>query len=337
MQDQIFASNLNENEAAKIIRTHPAYAGLEKQVGTLLKINHLSGFTYLAITSNGDFIFRFPPNIDRYELLKKEEKIQKGLSGRINLRIPDTQVYDQAYGCPVFAVHKKIPGEPLQTDLYDRLSAGARYRLITDLANFFNQTHRIPLSTACEWLDMQSWGESTAEVLAPIYGKLEWFDSKTATLIGLALSNVLENEQINLFNETVEAFEGLDTDAHDLVFGHGDLHGYNMAIEQDEFGPKLTGVFDFGGAGILDVHEDFFRLGLISEDLLERVVYIYQNFSNQKRILNRRRLAIYYRAFLFYLMAEQVDKDLRPLLDLLSKHINYYAASYGELREEWNM
>ena len=332
MQDQIFASNLNELEVARIIRTYPASAGLESQVGLLIKITHVSGLTYQAMTSNGDFIFRFPPNIQRYELLKREEKIQKGLTGRVNLRIPDTHVYDQANGCPIFAVHKRIAGEPLVSGLYEHLSPGARYRLITDLANFFYQTHRVPLSLACEWLDQQSWGESTAEVLAPLYGKLEWFDAKTVSLIGQALSCVLESEQINLFNETVEAFEGLDSDAHNLVFGHGDLHGYNMAIEADELGPKLTGVFDFGCAGILDVHEDFFRLSLISEDLLERVIYIYQNFSRQQRILNRRRLAIYYRAFLFYLMAEQVERDLKPLLELLSKHVNYYTASYGELR-----
>jgi hypothetical protein len=104
-----------------------------------------------------------------------------------------------------------------------------------------------------------------------------------------------------------------------------------MAIVTDEFGPKLSGVFDFGYAGILDVHEDFFRLSLISEDLLERVIHIYQNFSNQKRILNRPRLAIYYRAFLFYLMAEQVGGDLQPLLNLLSKHVDYYEHAYGKL------
>jgi len=332
MQDQIFASNLNEIEVAKIIRSYPEYGGLEGQIGTLYKINQVKGFTFHGAASNGDFIFRFPPNIERYELLKKEEKIQKGLTGRVTLKIPDTRVYDQAYGCPVFTVHRKIAGVPLDSGMYDHLSQGARYRLITDLANFFYQTHRVPLHLACEWLDLQTWGESTAEVLAPLYGKLEWFDSQTVTFIGQALSNVLEFEQINLFNQTVEAFAGLDTNPHDLVFGHGDLHGYNMAIETDESGPKLTGVFDFGNAGILDVHEDFFRLSLISEDLLERVIYIYQNFSRQQRILNRRRLAIYYRAFLFYLMAGQAKKDLRPLLNLLLKHVDYYTAAYGELR-----
>ncbi len=331
MQDLLFASHLNENEAARIIHAYPEYGGLEGQIGKLVKINQVSGFTYQAAASKGDFIFRFPPNIDRYDLLKKEEKIQKELASWVTLKIPDTRVYDQAYGSPVFAVHKKIAGEPLEAGMYEHLSPGVRYRLITDLANFFYQTHKVPLTTACEWLDLQSWGESTAEVLAPLYGKLEWFDAKTVTFIGQALANTLEKEQINLFNETVVAFDGLDTDTHDLVFGHGGLHGYNMAIETDELGPKLTGVFDFGSAGILDVHEDFFRLSLISEDLLERVVYIYQNFSHQQRILNRRRLAIYYRAFLFYLMAEHAEGNLKPLMDLLSKHVEYYAASYGDL------
>jgi aminoglycoside phosphotransferase (APT) family kinase protein len=332
MQDQIFAGNLNENEVTRIIRTYPAYGGLDGQIGTLFKINFSSGSTYQALTSNGDFIFRFPPNVTQYNRLKKEERIQKGLSGLINLRIPDTRVYDEAYGCPIFAVHSRIPGEPLESSLFDRLSPGERYRLITDLANFFYQTHRIPLPLACEWLGMQSWGESTAEVLAPIYGKPGWFEPKKVTVIGQVLSSVLENEQINLFNETVECFEGLDTDPHDLVFGHGDLHGYNMAIEADESGLKLAGVFDFGRASILDLHEDFFRLSLISEDLLERVIVIYQNFSNQQRILDRRRLAIYYRAFLFYLMAELAEGDLQPLSDLLAKHVDHYTASYGELR-----
>jgi len=331
MQDLAFAINLNENEVARILRTYPAYGGLEGQVGTLLKVIPLDDFTFHAITSNGDFIVRYPPDIKKYCLLKKEEKVQKGLSGRLNLRIPETCVYDEVYGFPVFSVHTMIPGEPLDTNLYEHLSSGDRYRLITELAYFFDQTHRIPLSLACEWLDIQDWGEGTAEVLAPIYGKPGWFESRTITSLGMALSNVLDDNQIKLFNETVSLFEELEADSHYLVFGHGDLHGYNMAIVTDEFGPKLCGVFDFGNAGILDVHEDFFRLSLISEDLLERVIFIYQNFSNQKRILNRQRLAIYYRAFLFYLMAEQVGGDLKPLLNLLSKHVDYYEHAYGKL------
>jgi aminoglycoside phosphotransferase (APT) family kinase protein len=333
MQDIIFAYNLDEHEVAKIIRTYPAYGGLESQIGTLLNVNSLDDeSTYQAITSQGNFVIRFPHNLKDYALLKKEEKVQIGFRSWVNLKIPETRVYDEVYGCPVFAVHALIPGEPLDSKLYESMSPGARYRLITDLANFFNQSHRVPLTLACEWLNIKSWGESTAEALAPMYGKPAWFEPKAVTLIGLALSTVLEVNQINLFNETVVLFEGLDTDAHNLVFGHGDLHGYNMAMETDELGPKLSGVFDLGCTGILDAHEDFFRLSLISEDLLERVIYIYQNFSNPKRLLNRQRLAIYYRAFLFYLMAEQVEGNLQPLVDLLAKHVEYYHRSYGELR-----
>jgi hypothetical protein len=332
MLDLNFASHLDENEVSRIIRTYPAYSGLEARIGSLVEIRSINPITYQAITSIGNFIFRFPPDLHSYHLLKKEERIQKGFNNRTNLRIPETLVYDDVINFPVCAVHTMIPGKPLATSQYERLSPGARYRLITDLANFFNQAHRVPLPLACEWLEIKDWGESTAEILAPIYGKPAWFEPKAVTWIGQELSKVLDENQINLFNETVELFTELDTDPHNLVFGHGDLHGYNMAIEEDEFGPKITGVFDLGCAGILDVHEDFFRLSLISENLLERVVQIYQNFSNQKRILNRPRLAIYYRAFLFYLMAEQAEEDITPLIALLLKHVEYYENSYGKLR-----
>jgi aminoglycoside phosphotransferase (APT) family kinase protein len=332
MLDLNFASHLDDVEVTRIIRAYPAYSGLEARIGSLLEIRSINPITYQAITSNGNFIFRFPPDIQSYHLLKKEERIQKGFNNWTNLRIPETLVYDDVNNFPVFAVHTMIPGKPLAASLYERLSPGARYRMITDLANFFNQAHRVPLPLACKWLEIQDWGDNTAEILAPVYGKPAWFEPKAITSIGLALSKVLDEDQINLFNQTVELFEELDTDAHNLVFGHGDLHGYNMAIEEDEFGPKLTGVFDLGCAGILDVHEDFFRLSLISEDLLERVMHIYQNFSNQKRNLNRQRLAIYYRAFLFYLMAEQAEEDLKPLTALLLKHVEYYENSYGKLR-----
>ena len=317
---------------ARIIRTYPVYGGLEEQIGTPIEIKPVDEFTYQAVTSNGDFILRFPQDIREYGLLKKEEKVQKGYRSWVNLKIPETRVYDEVYGCPFFAVHPMIRGEPLDSALYERMSPGARYRLITDLANFFRQSHRVPITLACEWLDIKNWGEGTAEVLAPMYGKPGWFEPTAVTKIGLALSTVLDENVINLFNETAVLFEGLDCDSQNLVFGHGDLHGYNMAIETDALGPRLTGVFDLGCAGILDVHEDIFRLSLISEDLMEKVIYIYQNFTNQKRILNRRRLAIYYRAFLFYLMAEKVEGDLQPLLALLAKHVNYYDTFYGSLR-----
>ncbi len=332
MQDISFASNLDKDEVIQIIRTQPAYSGLPERIGRLLDVKAFDGVTYQAVTSNGNFIFRFPADTHGYALLKKEERIQKGLASRINLKLPDTLIYDDIYGFPAFAVHKMVPGKPLSDKLYEGLSAGARYRLITDLANFFTQTHRIPLPEACGWLEIKDWGDSSAEILAPAYGKPAWFDANNITWIGQVLSNALDRRLVNLFNETVEAFIELGADARSLVFGHGDLHGYNMAIEEDEAGPKLTGVFDLGCAGILDAHEDFFRLSLISEDLLERVMVVYQNFSNPKRILDRQRIAIYYRAFLFYLMAEQAEEDLQPLLDLFEKHLNYYEKNYGKLR-----
>lgn len=94
-----------------------------------------------------------------------------------------------------------------------------------------------------------------------------------------------------------------------------------MGIGQDDSGPRLVGVFDLGCVGILDIHEDFFRLSLISEDLLERVIARYSSLTGQDRFLDRQRIAVYHRAFLFYLIADQSGEGLEHPSRLLRLHL----------------
>ncbi|MBL7202231.1 MAG: phosphotransferase [Anaerolineae bacterium] len=221
-----------------------------------------------------------------------------------------------------------IPGQPLTTDRLERLSPQARDRLIVDLARFFHDTHSIPQGEACEWLGIRFDGERTAARLAETRGKPTWFSPDAVAEMRPALMPLLDHRQRTRFEDTVRRFEALETDPDNMVFGHGDLHGYNMALEEDSLGLKLAGVFDLGCAGILDIHEDFFRLSLISEDLLEQVIETYQGLSRRKRTLRRDRIAIYYRAFLFHLMAGKSGQGLRHLQALLGRHLAY-KASHG--------
>ena len=134
----------------------------------------------------------------------------------------------------------------------------------------------------------------------------------------------LDNTLSDLFEETVSLFEALKISPGFMVFGHGDMHGFNMAMGIEPTGNRLIGVFDLECAGILDIHEDFFRLSLVSEDLLEHVLAAYQNMSDRTCPINRDRIAIYYRAFLFYLMAEVPEENLAHLKAMLQKHLEYY-------------
>jgi aminoglycoside phosphotransferase (APT) family kinase protein len=324
MSDPIFVSDPGEAEVAEILSTSEIRRRLGERLGAGMRVTLLGGNTYKAAGSGGEFVVRFPRDEAHLSMLRKEESVQRGLRDRITVLVPDTRVIDGVDGCPVFAIHRMIQGEPLESERYDHLSPEARDRLIGDLATFFWETHAIPPETACEWLGIPFDGERAVAELASIQGKPTWFGPDQVTSMRPILAPLLDDGQAALFERTVGLFEALETDPAHMVFGHGDMHGYNMAIVEDRLGPRFAGAFDLGCTGILDVHEDFFRLSLISEDMLERVIEAYQDIPGQARTLKRDRIAIYYRAFLFYLMAEVPREALGYLKSLLQQHIAYY-------------
>jgi hypothetical protein len=253
-------------------------------------------------------------------MLQREARVQRGLRDRVTARIPDTRVIDDLEGCPPFAVHTTIPGRPLTTDNYERASPEARGVLVADLARFFCETHSVPLSLACEWLGIAFDGERTVSELVATRGKPVWFSPGAVAEMRPKLMPLLDEGERHLFEDTVGRFVALDTAPGDMVFGHGDIHGYNVAIADDGGGPRLVGAFDLGCTGILDVHEDFFRLSLVSEPMLERVLEVYQGLLPAAGSLDRERIAVYYRAFLFCLMVGKVGEQLGHLKALLHRH-----------------
>ncbi len=331
MGDGTFASDLGEADLSTVLRTPAVSSRLGEWACADVQVAFLGKRTYQVSGSQGDFIIRLAADAAHLAVLRKEESVQRGLRGRVALAIPDTRVIDDVDGCPAFAIHRLIPGQPLTSDVYARMSPAARDRLAMDLATFFQQTHCIPLALACTWLGLPCDEDDAVGRLATAYGKPVWFGPGAVAQLRVALAPVLDAGQRGLYEDTVGRFAALPAEPGNMVFGHGDMHGYNMAMGEDALGPRLAGAFDLGCAWILDVHEDLFRLSLIGEELLERVVGRYQDLTGHARPLRRDRIAIYYRAFLFYLMAEQTGDDLDHLRELLREHTKYYGARYGQL------
>ncbi len=61
------------------------------------------------------------------------------------------------------------------------------------------------------------------------------------------------------------------------VIGHFDGHGWNMAFEPGR--NVLNGIYDFADSGIGPRHQEFIYAGLISFDLMQRVVSVYEATS----------------------------------------------------------
>ena len=291
--------------------------------GAHVRVTRLGTGTYQVAGPKGDFVLRFPRDEAHLAMLKKEEALQRGLRARVTVSIPDTTVIADLDPSPAFAIHHMIPGQPLTSDCYAHMSPGVRDRLVADLAGFFRETHSVPLEVACEWLGIPFAGARTVAELTATQGKPTWFGPAAIAEMRPRLVPLLDDHQMALFEDTVRRFEALGTDSRLLVFGHGDLHGYNVAMAEDHVGPRFVGAFDLGCAGILDIHEDFFRLSLVSEDLLERVIEAYQRLPGQARALRRDRIAIYYRAFLFCLMTELPGETLGHMRALLQSHMEY--------------
>lgn len=302
---------------------------LVARIGQAAQVTHLGGTAFQVTGAGGAFVLRFPQTPGQLAMLEKEARVGRGLRGRLTARIPDTTVIDDLDGCPVLAIHAMLPGQPLTTEVYEDMSAQARDRFLDDLATFFCQTHRIALSTACKWLGIPFHGPGTIEELALRQGKPIWFNADAVADMRRPLASRLDEREKTLFEDTVRHFEALPVDPTWMVFGHGDMHGRNMALQEDDLGLKFAGAFDLGCTSILDIHEDFFRLSFIGEGLVDRILERYRHLCNPDRSLDRRRIAIYYRAFLFYLMADESSERLAHLSRLLRDHVTCYDATYG--------
>jgi aminoglycoside phosphotransferase (APT) family kinase protein len=159
----------------------------------------------------------------------------------VSLQIPDTRVFE-IDDLPTFAIHHIIPGKPLTSEMYEHLSAEARNRLVTNLAQFFTDMHAIPLTIASEWLGYpEDYEKQTKQ-----FGKPGWFGGEASLVIRASLAPVLKPQEMEWLEEVIALFDALPAESDYMVFGHGDLHGYNMAIGEDALGPKMVGVFDLG-------------------------------------------------------------------------------------------
>jgi len=328
MNAPIHFPHLSEAEMLRLISSPEVSSRLANPPGDDIQVKALSDRkgTFAVKGSRGDFIVRLAGDEARLAALRKEASLQMGLRKWVAVRIPDTQVIDGLEGAPAFAIHRLIPGEPLTSSYLAHLLPEEYQRLVQDLMHFFNATHSIPLEQACEWLDIPFIVEETIDQLALAYGKPTWFSPQAVAEMRPILKPRLDDTLRSQFEETVSLFEALQTSTDLMVFGHGDMHGFNMAMGTDPRGASLIGVFDLGCAWILDIHEDFFRLSLVSEDLLERVLAVYRNLPGRACPIYRDRIAIYYRAFLFYLMAEVPEENLAHLKAMLHKHLEYYGS-----------
>ena len=258
-------------------------------------------------SESGISVVRFPLDCGQASALQKEANITSHVQELVKIELPDISFFPQNEHRPALAVHRWIDGEPLTTEMYDALAETSKETLSDDIAGFLSTLHAVDLLEAARWCGITE--SDLAEQDPSAFGQPKWFDLNMRERVSQMVASSRDERVSSIAEQTLAEFERVAVTREQLVFAHGDVHGYNLAMRHAGGTYRLVGIFDFAIAGILDVHEDFFRLFFVSSDLVERVVRSYASKSGATGLpaLQMLRIDSYWRAFLLYLMVEHLE------------------------------
>ena len=213
---------------------------------------------------NEAFIFRFPKYAEGIEQLATEVAILKGIRDYVTLPIPHitfehlaTRTVGQA-----FVGYRLLVGEPLSRETFsaiqdERILEGLAHQL----AQFLRELHHVPVETA---IAPRLPVSDTYQEWSASYGRIR---EKCFPLMRLDAQKAVTRH--------FETFLG--NPAHFLakpVLKHGDFGTTNILVDLP--GQVISGILDFGGAGLGDPAYDF--AGILSsygEVFLRRCVTTY--------------------------------------------------------------
>jgi len=228
------------------------------------------GWHSVAIDADNRLIFKFPKNEKAKQALKKEVALLAVIQPRIKMRVPDMQLHQEDKEALFFSIHKKIPGEALETKNYDALPENAKNKLAKKMAQFYLQLHCLNPE------ELQAAGADTIEA---------WHTSEDIIKNAIPLLN---NELQSIAKVIVHQFNALPPDPYGTTYGFFEGHGWNMAFDHQR--GILNGIYDFADSGFGALHQEFIYSNFISPDLTERIIKEYERRS--KRTIDRKRINI---------------------------------------------
>ncbi len=217
------------------------------------------GWENAAVFVDDRWVFRFPGHAGSEAALEREAGLLGRLRPAVSLAVPDLAL---VRGPRPFSRHAMIPGRPLLPSDYAHLAEPARARLAEDLARFLAELHALPPSA------MRQAG--AGPILAPV--PPEEIADRALPLLPSGVRGRAE--------ATLAAWARLGPDPHGEVFGHFDVHGWNLAF--DHAAGQLNGAFDFGCAGIGPLHQEFVQPAQVSPDLAARLARAYERMSGRE-------------------------------------------------------
>jgi aminoglycoside 2''-phosphotransferase len=202
------------------------------------ELNDLGQYSAVVIV-NDALVFRFPRYAQYLDLLTNEAAVLRGLQGRLPLPIPNPiyQAFAPLEVGQAFIGYELIPGEPLWRETIQGITDEIVLdRLAGQIGAFLKALHHVPTDA----IDADLQYVDTVEQYRDMYQRIQ------AKLFGYMREDARQ--------QVTAHFEGYlnqtDQYAFTPALRHGDFGTINLLY--DPQAQQLTGVLDFGGAGLGD-------------------------------------------------------------------------------------
>jgi Ser/Thr protein kinase RdoA (MazF antagonist) len=239
-------------------------------VQTIIPKIHWSASNSFTYDVNDDTIFKFAKNNHTEVKLRKEATVLNLLRGKTKMPIPSPTLHDSEY---VYMVYKKIPGESVESDFINAMSAKKHERFCDDIANFVFEMHR-----QTDWVrqttDIGRWDRSgrnyaISEIIAQLSADAEFTAS-----------------EIKFVEKFYSRFEPYEYDDKFTRFCHIDLQLKNIAFNLGR--QRVSGIYDFGECSIDDGHLDFAQMAVsMNPHTVSAILRRYAEISGFKFDINK--------------------------------------------------
>ncbi|OIU73044.1 phosphotransferase family protein [Rossellomorea aquimaris] len=226
------------------------------------------GQNNVVLIINDEWVFRFPKYKGGIEQLKKETVILESVSTKLSIPVPkpEFQSFHSEEPGQVFTAYRLLPGSPLWRENIINIEEPWRQQAAGDLAVFLKELHSIPADTILSPAQQNS----VVEEMEDLYKRLE-----TKVFPFMKQEAVEETEK--RFTAYFSSFQSAEAS---IV--HGDFGCSNILWDKG----RVSGIIDFGGAGIGDPAYDVAGiLASYGEEFLNMMIPHYPEIiSFQERV-----------------------------------------------------
>lgn len=247
---------------------------------------------------NAEYIVKLPRPHRGLSGILAEQGVTDLIRDKVTMQVPAMSIHTDGV---VLARYPKLPGVTFDKARYPTLPEKDKQDLAHEFSDFIYALHSLPKDDV----------ERSGVKLVP-----SWQIS--CDLIEEQLSAEKDPAIKALLAEVTGNHRALVVPESNLVFGHFDLHGGNVLMNERH--SKVMGIIDFGNCKVGDIHQDLSVMNLSSPDLAERIARSYEKKSG--RILNKLLIQHYTTVFYLNLLAGLKRKNADATYEYWLKEFN---------------